>query len=136
MNMNGIGEKNSFYDISPAAGIMGYTVKRQPHPLTEPSLVNFHLSSSPGILNSLDQSDHSRPETHTEDTHIQFWPAEEHDALSFVLAFITWSDGDDPIGSIHDGQWVMASLRWTLSVKLYPETLSTFRIFNSLDEQF
>lgn len=51
---------------SPAAGMMGYTVKRQPQPLTEPSLVNFHLSSSPGILNSLDQSDHSRPETHTQ----------------------------------------------------------------------
>lgn len=58
--------------VSPAAGMMGYTVKRQPQPFTEPSLVNFHLSSSPGILNSLDQSDHSRPEAHMADSHINF----------------------------------------------------------------
>lgn len=44
-----------------AAGMMGYTVKYHPQPLTEPSLTNFHLSSSPSILSSWDQSDHSRP---------------------------------------------------------------------------
>ena len=48
--------------IGAAAGIIGYTVKRHPQPFTEPSLENFHLSSSPLILNSWDQSDHSRPD--------------------------------------------------------------------------
>lgn len=65
--------------VSPAAGIMGYTVKRQPQPLTEPSLVNFHFSSSPGILNSLDQSHHSRPGARTGNVH--FRPAAEQAAL-------------------------------------------------------
>ncbi len=44
-----------------AAGMIGYTVNLQPQPLTEPSDVNFHLSSSPLMRNSCDQSDHSRP---------------------------------------------------------------------------
>lgn len=44
-----------------AAGMMGYTVSNHPQPLTEPSLVNFHRSSSPGMRSSWDQSDHSRP---------------------------------------------------------------------------
>ncbi len=44
-----------------AAGMIGYTVNLQPQPLTEPSEVNFHLSSSPLMRNSCDQSDHSRP---------------------------------------------------------------------------
>ena len=43
-------------------GSTGYTVKRQPHPLTEPSELNFHLSSSPWMRSSGDQSVHSRPE--------------------------------------------------------------------------
>ena len=46
-----------------AAGMIGYTVNLQPHPFTEPSLVNFHLSSSPLIRSSCDQSVHSRPVT-------------------------------------------------------------------------
>ena len=45
-----------------AAGGIGYTVKRHPHPFTELSLTNFHRSSSPLMRSSLDQSDHSRPE--------------------------------------------------------------------------
>ena len=36
-------------------------MKRQPHPFTDPSLMNFHFNSSPGMRSSLDQSDHSRP---------------------------------------------------------------------------
>ena len=47
--------------LGAAAGMMGKTVKRQPQPLTEPSLVNFHLSSSPAMRSSADQSDHSLP---------------------------------------------------------------------------
>lgn len=47
-----------------AAGMIGYTVKSQPQPLTDPSLVNFQRSSSPGTRNSCDQSDHSRPARH------------------------------------------------------------------------
>jgi len=46
-----------------AAGMMGNTVKLQPQPLTEPSLVNFQRISSPVTRISCDQSDHSRPES-------------------------------------------------------------------------
>ena len=44
-----------------ARGMMGYTVKRQPQPLTEPSLVKRQRSSSPLTRSSCDQSPHSRP---------------------------------------------------------------------------
>lgn len=56
--------------------------------------------------------------------------------LIHTVVFITWSDRDNSIGSIHDGQWVMASLSWTLSVKLYSQTLGTFGKFKCHDEQY
>ena len=47
--------------LGAAAGIIGKIVHLHPQPLTEPSLVNFHLSSSPAMRSSADQSDHSLP---------------------------------------------------------------------------
>ena len=43
-------ERSDCMFCGPAAGMMGYTVNRHPQPLTEPSELNFHFSSSPTTL--------------------------------------------------------------------------------------
>ena len=45
-------ERSDCMFCGPAAGMMGYTVSRHPHPLTEPSELNFHFNSSPTTLYS------------------------------------------------------------------------------------
>jgi hypothetical protein len=59
-------ERSELRVCDPMDGITGYTTNLQPHPLTDPSLLNFHLISSPGTRISADQSLQSRPDLGTD----------------------------------------------------------------------